>query len=104
MKLTIDTLIIKFWIHIQNLPENDIAKQCLYLSEELANRNLLSLSLRVNDLLKKYGPNLKENNTNLFSQLKLNIKKVFDDHQLMLINKNRKLNFYASFIPEKPSS
>ena len=29
LKLNIDTSILKFWIHLQNLPENNIAKQCL---------------------------------------------------------------------------
>ena len=30
-KLTIDISIFKFWIHLQNLPDNNIAKQCLQI-------------------------------------------------------------------------
>ena len=94
LKLNIDTSIIKFWVHLQNLSESDIAKQSLYLSEELAEKNLSSLSLRVNELLGKYNSTsttLKENNINLLtSHLRLNMKKIFSDHQLMLINTNRK--------------
>ncbi|XP_022809214.1 uncharacterized protein LOC111346174 [Stylophora pistillata] len=41
LKLTIETSIIKFWIHLRNLQDTDIAKQCLFLSKELADRNLL---------------------------------------------------------------
>ena len=101
LKLNIDTSIIKFWVHLQNLPENDIANDlCAYLKNWLRR----TLSLRVNELLGKYNSTsttLKENNTNLLtSHLRLNMKKIFSDHQLMLINTNRKLNFYASFKKE----
>lgn len=33
LKLTIEASIIKFWIHLRNLPDTDIAKQCLFLSK-----------------------------------------------------------------------
>ena len=39
IKLAIVTFIIKFWIHLQSLPENNIAKQCLQLSKEMADKN-----------------------------------------------------------------
>ena len=74
---------------------------CTYLKNWLRRT---SLSLRVNELLGKYNSTsttLKENNTNLLiSHLRLNMKKIFSDHQLMLINTNKKLNFYASFKKE----
>ena len=30
LKLTIDIAIFKFWIHLQNLPDNNLAKQNVY--------------------------------------------------------------------------
>jgi len=62
------------------------------------------LALRIDELLKKYNPssiNLKNNVTNIITtQFKSNMKKVYEDHQLILINANRKLNFYSSFKKE----
>ena len=37
LKLNILLRIIKFWIHLESLPENSIAKQCLMISNQLAN-------------------------------------------------------------------
>ena len=31
LNLTIDINILKFWIHLQNLPDDNIAKRCLQL-------------------------------------------------------------------------
>lgn len=28
--------IIKFWLHLETLPENSVAKQCLHISNQLA--------------------------------------------------------------------
>ena len=36
LKLNINLMILKFWIHLENLPENIIARQCLKLSVQLA--------------------------------------------------------------------
>ena len=38
LKLNIDTSIFKFWIHLQNLPENNIAKQRLQISKDMAEK------------------------------------------------------------------
>ena len=38
LKLAIETAIIKFWIHLQNLPDKNIAMQCLQLSKEMAEK------------------------------------------------------------------
>ena len=38
LKLATETSIKKFWIHLQSLPENNIAKQCLQLSKEMADK------------------------------------------------------------------
>ena len=62
------------------------------------------MALRIDELLKKYNPssiNSKNNVTNIITtQFKSNMKKVYEDHQLILINANRKLNFYSSFKKE----
>ena len=101
IKLTIDTSIVKFWIHLQNLPENNIAKQCLQISKEMADKNQLGLVQKINYLCSKYNSNsitLNENNGKIFtSHIKQNISKALTEHQLNLINTNRKLNFYATF-------
>jgi len=41
LKLNILLRIIKFWILLESLPENNIAKQCLIISNRLANELLL---------------------------------------------------------------
>ena len=52
LKLTIDISIFKFWIHLQNLPDNNIAKQCLQISKDVNQPGLLQ---KVNVLCKKYN-------------------------------------------------
>ena len=42
LKLAIETSIIKLWIHLQSLPENNISKQCLQLSKEMADIKLIN--------------------------------------------------------------
>lgn len=37
-KLNIYTRILKFWIHLENFPENSVAKQCLQISIQLAEK------------------------------------------------------------------
>ena len=46
--------IIKFWIHLESLPENSIAKQCLISSSQLANEAKTSFVLTVNEFLHNY--------------------------------------------------
>jgi hypothetical protein len=36
LKSNIYTGILKFWIHLENLPESSIAEQCLQISKQLA--------------------------------------------------------------------
>jgi len=93
IKLAVETSIIKFWIHLQSLPENDIARQCLQLSKEMADKNQTGL------MQKNWSTiTLNENNEKSFtSHIKQNIGKALTAHQLKLIDTNRKLNFYASF-------
>ena len=55
-KLT-DLNVIKFWIHLENQPENSIAKQCLHISTHMADKNQMSLMQKVIDLCKKSNLN-----------------------------------------------
>jgi len=55
VKLAIETSIIKFWIHLQGLPENNIAKQCLKLSREMADKNQTGLTQKIYQLCIKYN-------------------------------------------------
>ena len=70
LKLAIETSVLKFWIHLQSLPENNIAKQCLQLSKEMANKTETGLIHKINQLCNKYNSSsitLNENNGKLFA-------------------------------------
>ena len=77
LKLTIDTSIIKFWIHLQNMPDKNIAKQCLQLSQEMADNNQPGLMQKIKTICSKYNATaitLNENNEKVFtSYIKQNI-------------------------------
>ena len=93
VKFAIETSIIKSWIHLQGLPENNIAKQCLQLSKEMAHKNQTVLMQKIDQLCIKYNSSsmtLNENNEKPFtSHTKQNIRKALTDHQLKLIATNR---------------
>ena len=97
LKLNIDTSILKFWIHLQTLPENNIAKQCLQISD----KNQPGLSQKIKVLFKEYNSNsmvLNNNNCNAFlNHVNQNIRKALINHQLSLLHSNRKLSFYNFF-------
>ena len=55
LKLNILIRIIKFWIHLESLPENSIAKQCLLISSQLANEaKTKQKHLTVNEIIHNY--------------------------------------------------
>ena len=54
LKLNILLRVIKFWIHLESLPENSIAKQCLIISNQLANEKNSSFMLTVNKIIHNY--------------------------------------------------
>jgi len=93
--------IIKFWIHLENQPEDSIPKQCLQISKDMADKNKKSLMLKVTDLCNKSNLNplnLTENNSSsLISQVRLTLNKEVTQHQLNLIKHNKKLIFYSMF-------
>jgi len=43
---------LKFWIHLENLPENSIAKQCLQLSSQLAEHKKPSFIFSLNEFFR----------------------------------------------------
>jgi len=51
LKVNILSRIIKFWIHLETLPENGIAKQCLIISSQLANEVKTPFMLTVNEII-----------------------------------------------------
>ena len=101
LKLNIDTSILKFRIHLQTLPENNIAKQCLQISNELADKNQPGLSQKIKVLFKEYNSNsmvLNNNNCKAFiNHVNQNIRKALINHQFSFLNSNRKLSFYKFF-------
>ena len=108
MKLNILIRIIKFWIHLESLPENSIAKQCLLVSSQLANEAKTSFMLTVNEIIHNYKeiqhqscnktiqtndiPTIKNN-----LQLKCHISNNLKRQQLEIIRSNRKLCFHSIF-------
>ena len=55
LQLNIFSRMIKFWLHLETLPENSIAKQCLRISHQLATDEKPSFIFTINELLKKYN-------------------------------------------------
>ena len=101
LKLTIDINILTFWIHSQNLPDDDIAKQCLQLSKDMAEKNQPGISQKIKTLCDEYRSRsmiLNENNGKTFgkfiSSVAQNLSKALINHQLLILASNRKLNFY----------
>jgi len=48
--------ILKFWTHLEDLPENSIAKQCVQMSTQLAqNKKTSRVMPSVNEILRLYG-------------------------------------------------
>ena len=69
LKLAIETAIIKFWIHLQNFPDKNIAKQCLQLSKEMAEKEHPGLTQKIKTMCNKYSSapiTLNENNEKVF--------------------------------------
>ena len=55
LKLNIYLMILKFWIHLKNLPENIISRQCLKLSVQLADAKKKSFMNFVFEILQLFG-------------------------------------------------
>ena len=101
--------VLHFWLHLKALPDDNIARQCLYISEHLALSNDQSFMNSINTLLIKYNHTTSTSfsftikNPNSLKQYKSslssNIEKDSKAHQMKLITEiNTKLNFYSKFI------
>ena len=55
LKLNMYLMILKFWIHLENLPENIIARQCFKLSVQLADAKNQSFLNFVFEILQLSG-------------------------------------------------
>ena len=111
LKLNIYTRILKFWIHLENLPENSIAKQCLQMSSQLAEHKKPSFIFSLNEILQIYGCTNRERVQTVHDvvdynaqtvathlpKIKQNIMIALKNHQFDMIRSNRKLQFYSTF-------
>ena len=88
LKLAIDTNILKFYIHLQSLPDNNIARECLQLSMDMPEKTQTRMPLKVKNLCDKYNPSsmiLNMDNSKTFtSHIVGNIYKASTEHQLSL--------------------
>ena len=64
LKLTIDINILKFWIHLQNLPDGNIAKRCLQLSKDMAEKNQPGILQKIKTLCDEYSSRSMISNEN----------------------------------------
>ena len=55
LKLNMYLMILKFWIHLELLPENIIARQCLKLSVQLADAKNQSLLTFFFEIIQLFG-------------------------------------------------
>ena len=99
--------ILKFWIHLENLPENSIAYQCLQISENLARfsskTSFISSVNKIVDLFQarnQQNTNVnfkdKDDSSQWLIDMKQNIEHQSKIHQIKLLNSNRKLVFYST--------
>ena len=55
LKLHVYMRMLKFWTHLENLPDHSIAKQCLHLSAQLAEHKKPSFIFSLREILQQYG-------------------------------------------------
>ena len=86
LKSLTDISCINFWLHLNKLPSKNIAKQCLQLSEEMAEKNQPGLMQKIKSLCNKSNLTLQTlNNTNekaFTSHIKQYLRRALADHQL----------------------
>jgi len=101
LKELADLNVLKFWIHLENQPEDSIAKQYLKISKEFADKNQVSPVQKVNNLCATSNLNAanltKDNYSSFLSQMRSSLNKRITEHQLNLIKCNKKLKFYSQF-------
>ncbi len=119
LKSNIYAGILKFWIHLENLPESSIAKQCLQISKQLAENKKQSFISAIIEIL-KFSDSIDHSiqtvnlNTifnihdseakNQLNKIKQKITNALQIHQADMITSNRKLVFYSSFKTDQSKS
>ena len=94
--------VIKFWLHLVNLPDTSIAKQCLLLSNQLANNRKPSFILSFHEIMKvqycstriRVEPNLVNSK---LPKVKQAIIDNFKKDQIHMLRSYKKMNFYSIF-------
>ena len=116
LKYNIFLSIINFWLHLETLPENSVARQCLHISNQVANNGKSSFMSTINELLKQYylrhhrTPQSIDHVTDkqIIKNHLLKIKQLntssLKTHQMEMIRCNKKLNFYFMFKTEVSKS
>ena len=101
LKELADSKVLKCWIHLENQPEDSIAKQSLIISKEFPDKNQVSLVQKVNNLCATSNLNAadltKNNYSSFLSQIRSSLNNRITEHQLNLIKCNMKLKFYSQF-------
>ena len=64
LKGLIEINVIKFWLHLENLPDENIAKQSLQISKELSVKNQFSFTQKIDKLCERYKINISNLNNN----------------------------------------
>ena len=105
---------LRFWMHLQDLPTESIAKQCLSISNTLALHDNPSFMTSINKIIETFqdisdtNPLLVENSQKPMNYfLNRIIKKMKSEskvHQMKLVQLNIKLNFYSKFTNDTRSS
>jgi hypothetical protein len=102
LKSTIYENILKFWIHLENQPENSIAFQCLQISKQLALSSTKPCFMSsVNEITRLFqtqnqqniDTSNKDNYNKWLFEIKQNIEHQSQLHQIHLLKSNRKLVF-----------
>ena len=79
LKELADLKVLKFWIHLENQPEDSIAKQYLKISKEFADKNQVSPVQKVNNLCATSNLNAanltKDNYSSFLSQIRSSLNK-----------------------------
>ena len=110
LKLHVYMRMLKIWTHLENLPDNSIAKQCLQLSAQLAAHKKPSFIFSLGEILQQYGcvnqnqdqfidtavDYNAQKNKNYLPKIKQTIMTSLENHQHNAIRSNRKLQFYSS--------
>ena len=110
LKLTIFSNTLKFWLHLLNLPNSSVARQCLQISTQLADFGKKCFMLSIYDILKQYGTDFSTDLQTMIdtkgdrlktkkcqSKIIENFKTGLEKHQHELIRCNKKLKFYSTF-------